>query len=207
MPITIRPTSLLLLVCATSGVACGNEHESPESEYEMTIEPPKPILDGYTADPHVVMYDGTYYVYPTSDKGQWQTTDFSVWSSTDLVQLEEGWNDPRCHASAEMGQHRSVGPGGDPQRRQVLSLLRRGAEDRGGRLRHSDRTLRRSAGQAARITGRPISGTGDRSVRLHRRRRASLSLLRPGQPVRVQAECGHDQPGGSARPDDAAALQ
>jgi beta-xylosidase len=85
MPLTFRLTSLLLLVCATSGVACGDDYEDPESEYEMTIEPPAPILDGYTADPHVVVYDGTYYVYPTSDKGQWQTTDFSVWSSTDLV--------------------------------------------------------------------------------------------------------------------------
>jgi len=85
MPSTIRPTSLLLLVCAASGAACADAPPDPELEYEMTIEPPKPILDGYTADPHVVMYDGTYYVYPTSDKGQWQTTDFSVWSSTDLV--------------------------------------------------------------------------------------------------------------------------
>ena len=85
MPIGIRPTSLLLCVCATSAVACGNEQESAELAYEMTIEPPKPILDGYTADPHVAMYDGTYYVYPTSDKPDWQTTDFSVWSSTDLV--------------------------------------------------------------------------------------------------------------------------
>jgi beta-xylosidase len=84
MPMT-RPTSLLLIVCATSGVTCANEAEDPELLYEMTIEPPKPILDGYTADPHVVMYDGTYYVYPTSDKGEWQTTDFSVWSSKDLV--------------------------------------------------------------------------------------------------------------------------
>jgi len=85
MSMTIRPTRLLLIVCATSGVACATEDEDPELQYEMTIEPPKPILDGYTADPHVVMYDDTYYVYPTSDKEGWQTTDFSVWSSKDLV--------------------------------------------------------------------------------------------------------------------------
>jgi len=52
---------------------------------EMEIEPPKPILEGYTADPHAVVFDDTFYVYPTSDKANWQTTDFSCWSSKDLV--------------------------------------------------------------------------------------------------------------------------
>jgi beta-xylosidase len=80
-----KQAGLLLLVCATSSVACAGEDRSPELEYEMTIEPPKPILEGYTADPHAVMFDGTYYIYPTSDKDGWQTTDFSTWSSTDLI--------------------------------------------------------------------------------------------------------------------------
>jgi beta-xylosidase len=55
---------------------------------EMAIEPPKPILEGFTADPHAVVFDDTYYVYPTSDKAEWQTTDFSCWSSKDLIH----WN-------------------------------------------------------------------------------------------------------------------
>lgn len=46
---------------------------------------PKPILDGYTADPHATVFGDTYYVYPTSDKDQWLTTDFSAWSSKDLI--------------------------------------------------------------------------------------------------------------------------
>jgi beta-xylosidase len=46
---------------------------------------PKPILDGYTADPAIRVFGDTYYVYPTSDKPNWMTTDFSVWSSTNLV--------------------------------------------------------------------------------------------------------------------------
>lgn len=45
---------------------------------------PTPILDGFTADPSVRNFNGTYYIYPTSDKPNWQTTDFSVWSSKDL---------------------------------------------------------------------------------------------------------------------------
>ena len=46
---------------------------------------PKPILDGFTADPAIRVFGNRYYVYPTSDKPNWQTTDFSVWSSPDLI--------------------------------------------------------------------------------------------------------------------------
>ena len=46
---------------------------------------PKPILDGFTADPAIRVFGDTYYVYPTSDKPNWLTTDFSVWSSKNLV--------------------------------------------------------------------------------------------------------------------------
>ena len=56
-----------------------------QTERDLAIEPPKPILEGFTADPHVVVFDDTYYVYPTSDKSEWQTTDFSCWSSKDLI--------------------------------------------------------------------------------------------------------------------------
>ncbi len=47
--------------------------------------PPVPILDGFTADPAIRVFGDTYYVYPTSDKPNWLTTDFSVWSSKNLV--------------------------------------------------------------------------------------------------------------------------
>ncbi len=47
--------------------------------------PPTPLLDGFTADPAIRVFGDTYYVYPTSDKPQWMTTDFSVWSSKNLV--------------------------------------------------------------------------------------------------------------------------
>jgi beta-xylosidase len=46
---------------------------------------PTPILDGFTADPSIRVFGDTYYVYPTSDKPNWMTTDFSVWSSKDLI--------------------------------------------------------------------------------------------------------------------------
>ena len=48
-------------------------------------EPPQPILDGVRADPDIRVFGDTYYVYPTSDKPNWNTTDFSAWSSKDLI--------------------------------------------------------------------------------------------------------------------------
>ncbi len=46
---------------------------------------PKPILDGFTADPAIRLFGDTFFVFPTSDKPNWQTTDFSTWSSKDLI--------------------------------------------------------------------------------------------------------------------------
>lgn len=49
------------------------------------VPAPPPVIDGYTADPSIRVFGDTYYIYPTSDKPNWQTTDFSVWSSKNLV--------------------------------------------------------------------------------------------------------------------------
>jgi beta-xylosidase len=46
---------------------------------------PAPALDGFTADPSIRVFGDTYYLYPTSDKPNWMTTDFSAWSSKDLL--------------------------------------------------------------------------------------------------------------------------
>jgi beta-xylosidase len=46
---------------------------------------PPAILGGFTADPSIRVFGDTYYLYPTSDKPFWRTTDFSVWSSKNLV--------------------------------------------------------------------------------------------------------------------------
>src|SRR5512146_429771 len=54
-------------------------------EPEKLPAPPKPILDGFTADPAIRVFGDTYYVYLTSDKPNLNTTDFSVWSSKNLI--------------------------------------------------------------------------------------------------------------------------
>ncbi|GGY35824.1 family 43 glycosylhydrolase [Pseudoduganella albidiflava] len=61
----------------------------PRAEAVEPKPAPPPILDGFTADPSIRLFGDTYYIYPTSDKPNWQTTDFSVWSSKDLVEWKK----------------------------------------------------------------------------------------------------------------------
>lgn len=45
-----------------------------------------PVLGGLFADPSVVAFDGTFYIYPTTDGfADWGATSFTVFSSTNLV--------------------------------------------------------------------------------------------------------------------------
>jgi beta-xylosidase len=63
--------------------AAREEPRTPDQDLIASV--PAPILDGFTADPAIRVFGDTYYVYPTSDKPNWQTTDFSVWSSKNLI--------------------------------------------------------------------------------------------------------------------------
>ena len=48
------------------------------------------VLDGYYADPNIAVFDGKYYIYPTTDGGSsWEAPYFKCFSSDDLVH----WND------------------------------------------------------------------------------------------------------------------
>ncbi|WP_083672189.1 family 43 glycosylhydrolase [Sphingomonas montana] len=54
-----------------------------------TTTAPPAVLEGYTADPAIRIFGDTYYLYLTSDKPNWLTTDFSVWSSKNLVEWKK----------------------------------------------------------------------------------------------------------------------
>lgn len=50
------------------------------------VEMRSPVLPGLYADPNIAEFDGTYYIYATTDGTPgWGGKDFYVWSSTDLV--------------------------------------------------------------------------------------------------------------------------
>lgn len=82
-----RLAAVLTLMAATMFISpsLGLAQSVPTSSSVTLPTPPKPILDGFTADPAIRVFGDTYYVYPTSDKPNWNTTDFSVWSSKNLV--------------------------------------------------------------------------------------------------------------------------
>lgn len=44
-----------------------------------------PAIEGFTADPGIRVFGDTYYIYPTSDRPFWNTKEFAVWSSRNLV--------------------------------------------------------------------------------------------------------------------------
>ena len=51
---------------------------------------PAPVLLGeFTADPAIRVFGNRYYIYPTSDRPYWNTTEFAVWSSPDLVHWQK----------------------------------------------------------------------------------------------------------------------
>jgi hypothetical protein len=56
------------------------------SSAASALLPPAPVLPGYHADPHIAVFGGTYYIYPTTDGSEgWASTSFSCMSSQDLV--------------------------------------------------------------------------------------------------------------------------
>jgi beta-xylosidase len=61
------------------------EGATPSAAAVSPAPAPRPVLEGFTADPSIRVFGDTYYLYPTSDKPHWQTTDFSVWTSKNLV--------------------------------------------------------------------------------------------------------------------------
>ncbi|HEV3364399.1 MAG TPA: LamG-like jellyroll fold domain-containing protein, partial [Acidimicrobiia bacterium] len=50
------------------------------------VEMRSPVLPGFNADPNIVRFGDTYYIYATTDGFDgWASTKFKVWSSTNLV--------------------------------------------------------------------------------------------------------------------------
>jgi beta-xylosidase len=57
---------------------------------QIDLDPQKPpvrsLIDGYYADPDLAVFDGRFYVYPTTDGSDgWQATSFRAFSSPNLV--------------------------------------------------------------------------------------------------------------------------
>lgn len=73
----------------------GSIFRAPESLVETLIAEaasvaPPPALQGeFTADPAIRAFGDKYYIYPTSDRPYWNTKEFAVWSSPNLVEWKK----------------------------------------------------------------------------------------------------------------------
>jgi beta-xylosidase len=76
-------TLLALINVVFGGIAADNAPESHRT-------PPRAVLPGVNADPHIAVFGDTFYIYPTTDGTEgWLSTSFRAWSSRDLV----NWRD------------------------------------------------------------------------------------------------------------------
>jgi beta-xylosidase len=76
---------MICLLFYTGISILGAQDSSMTNQAPAEPLPPASILDGHRADPDIRVFGDTYYIYPTSDKPNWNTTDFSCWSSKDLI--------------------------------------------------------------------------------------------------------------------------
>ena len=57
---------------------------------ERFFDHKKPVVEGLFADPDLACFDGTYYLYPTTDGfTDWSGTKFSVFASKDLRKFQK----------------------------------------------------------------------------------------------------------------------
>ncbi len=69
----------------------GSIFKAPESlvssllSEAASVAPPPALQGEFTADPAIRAFGDKYYIYPTSDRPYWNTKEFAVWSSPNLV--------------------------------------------------------------------------------------------------------------------------
>ncbi|MCH5211454.1 MAG: family 43 glycosylhydrolase [Oscillospiraceae bacterium] len=75
------------------GIVTVEDAEDPSLTAYWTVtaaERGNAVLDGYYADPNIAVFDGKYYIYPTTDGGSgWDAPYFKCFSSDDLVHWKD----------------------------------------------------------------------------------------------------------------------
>ncbi|OQP63695.1 family 43 glycosylhydrolase [Niastella populi] len=78
--------SLLIPVLLTSVTVIQRPGTPGALTQTDTTHAPPAVLPGVYADPHIAVFDKKFYIYPTTDGTEgWKSTNFSCWSSSDLV--------------------------------------------------------------------------------------------------------------------------
>jgi beta-xylosidase len=78
--------SILTPILLTTVTVTPELRSSGSFKQTDTIHAPSAVLPGVYADPHIAVFDKKFYIYPTTDGTEgWKSTNFTCWSSSDLV--------------------------------------------------------------------------------------------------------------------------
>ena len=153
-----------------------------------------PVLPGLNADPNIVRFGDTFYLYPTTDGFEgWSGTQFKAYSSTDLVHWKDHGVILDLGAGRRLGRQQGLGADHRREGREVLLLLQRRRQHRRRGLRLADRPVHGPTGPTA-AQGGPVDRPDDRPRGVHGRRRHVVPLLRQRPRLRRPAERRHDLP-------------
>ncbi|MBN2068032.1 MAG: family 43 glycosylhydrolase [Opitutales bacterium] len=81
-----------------------------EVEQSALEQVPPALLSEFTADPSIRVFGDKYYIYPTSDRPNWNTSEFAVWSSPNLVDWTKESVAMDIKTDLEWGHNRAWAP-------------------------------------------------------------------------------------------------
>lgn len=81
----------VLPITATELAALTKAYGSSKKRSSISPREGSPVLPGLWADPNIAVFNGSYYIYPTTDGfPSWSGKQFFVWKSDDLVHWTKG---------------------------------------------------------------------------------------------------------------------
>ena len=92
---------ILLILVVTCIFSC-----SPKEQAKIS----NPIMEGYFADPSIILYEGKYYIYATIDP--WGGDELAVFETTDFKQFEQkhiNWPTKQACTSPTSGESMGMG--------------------------------------------------------------------------------------------------
>ena len=80
----MKKNSLFVFLCTAALVACGQPKQK-QAVADDVLTSGNPVFEGWYADPEGIIYDDTYWIFPTWSDVYENQTFFDCFSSKDLV--------------------------------------------------------------------------------------------------------------------------
>ncbi len=75
----------IVLIAVLAGVACMTPANAAQAQPQKTQRAGNPVFPGWYADPEAAIFQGQYWIYPTTSAAYDKQTSFDAFSSPDLV--------------------------------------------------------------------------------------------------------------------------